>query len=520
MPQLILIDDDINFLNELKNSVDWESLGISSVYSSNNIENAKTLIVKNKIGIAICDVEMPWGTGFDLAKWVVKNHSCTQLILATCHAEFQYAQEALKLGCVDYILKPVQKGEMESAVLRASQQLRESRQLSHLNMLTNFRNNFGGQTLNQFWLDIVRGKISPLPENLMKEAESRKIPLSLQVQFIPAVIQVLPECELDLKEEAILSYQAGKEMERLFWGDSSGEIVKSGKLQFLLLLDPENFDFQEVQIKFNKYFANPQAMEKYRGRVMGYIGEKSYVYQLAGVYSCLQRRAAFHRFSANGFYPLDSKANAVRSMQGWAAFMSKGNTAEAIDSLKSAMKTVLHQNNGSAIDQFCYSFFDVVVKHVNLDAAKAEALLQKVPYEKVAEATEPKISKWAESVMDNAVRCRYSDENMTALIDEVKQYIRNHIGEELCRESIANHVHLNPDYLNRLFRCSEKVSLMEYVTKIRVETAKSLLVHSTMMISEISEAIGYENFSNFTNMFHKNVGISPRKFRECRQAAE
>lgn len=520
MPQLILIDDDINFMNELKDSVDWESLGISSVCSSNNIENAKTQIVKNKIGIAICDVEMPWGTGFDLAKWVVKNHAGTQLILVTCHAEFQYAQEALKLGCVDYILKPVQKSELKSAVLRASQQLRESRQLSHLNMLTSFRNNFGGQTLNQFWLDIIRGKIGPQPEDLAKEAEFRKIPLPSLVQFIPAVIHLLPEHELDLKEEAALSYQAGKEIERLFWGDSSGEIVKSGKLQYLLLLDPESFDFQEVQVKFNKCFSNLQAAEKYQSRVLGYIGEKCYVHQLAGVYGRLQRRAAFHNFSPNGLYLLDSKATAGKSMQDWANLMNKGNTAEAIDSVKSVMKTVVHQNNGGAIDQFCYQLFDTAVRYSYLDAAKADALLQKEPYEKVTEAAEPMISKWVENIIDNAVRCRYSDGNITVVIDEVKQYIREHIGEDLCRESIANHVHLNPDYLNRLFRYSEKVSLMEYVTKVRVETAKGLLVHSTMMISEISEAIGYENFSNFTNMFHKNVGISPRKFRECRQAAE
>lgn len=520
MPQLILIDDDINFLNELKNSVDWESLGISSVYSSNNIENAKTQIVKNKIGIAICDVEMPWGTGFDLAKWVVKNHASTQLILVTCHAEFQYAQEALKLGCVDYILKPVQKSEMESAVLRASQQLRESRQLSHLNMLTSFRNNFGGQTLNQFWLDIIRGKISSSPENLMKEAESRKIPLSPQVQFVPAVIKVIPEREPDLKEEAILSYQVGKEIERLFWGNSSGEIVKSGKLQFLLLLDPENFDFQEMQVKFSKCFSSPQATEKYQSGVLGYLGEKSYVCQLAGAYTRLQRRAAFHNFSASGLYPLDSKATVCQPMQGWIDFINKGNTTEAANNVESIMKTVLHQNSGSAVDQFSYHFFETVVKHLNLDAAKADAFLQKASYGKVTEASEPMLSKWMENVLDNAIKCKYSDENMTVLISEVKQYIRKHIGEDLCRESIANHVHLNPDYLNRLFRCSEKVSLMEYVMQVRVETAKNLLVHSTMMISEISEAIGYENFSNFTNMFRKNVGISPRKFRECTQAAE
>ena len=60
-------------------------------------------------------------------------------------------------------------------------------------------------------------------------------------------------------------------------------------------------------------------------------------------------------------------------------------------------------------------------------------------------------------------------------VEKVKTYIETHFKEELTRESLASEVFMNPDYLSKLFKKNTGSSLMDYVTKVRIERAKELL---------------------------------------------
>ena len=100
-------------------------------------------------------------------------------------------------------------------------------------------------------------------------------------------------------------------------------------------------------------------------------------------------------------------------------------------------------------------------------------------------------------------------------VNRVKIYIEAHFKEELTRESLASEVFMNPDYLSKVFKKKTGSSLMDYVTKVRIEKAKKLLERTALPVSEIAMETGYSNTAYFTKMFKKYMdGVTPREYRK------
>ena len=86
--------------------------------------------------------------------------------------------------------------------------------------------------------------------------------------------------------------------------------------------------------------------------------------------------------------------------------------------------------------------------------------------------------------------------------------------EDISLQSIAEEVYLSPSYLSYLFKKEVGVSLIKYITMIRLDKAKELLRSGNMRISDIAAKVGYQNYSYFNIAFKNNVGESPAQYRE------
>lgn len=101
-----------------------------------------------------------------------------------------------------------------------------------------------------------------------------------------------------------------------------------------------------------------------------------------------------------------------------------------------------------------------------------------------------------------------------AVISKVKEYINNNLIEELTVDKLAEVVFLNPQYLMRLFKKKTGKSILEYIKEKKIALAKELLIKSEMSISRISEKLGYNNYSYFIKIFHREVGKTPKEYRD------
>ena len=126
---ILIVDDENLTRRALLAGIHWDELGIDRVLEAGSAAAAKELLKRERIDLALIDVEMPGDSGIQLLEWIRgelgEGLTCAFL---TCHASFDYAQNAMRLGCFDYVLKPVDFHEVEDLILRMVGRTRKARE--------------------------------------------------------------------------------------------------------------------------------------------------------------------------------------------------------------------------------------------------------------------------------------------------------------------------------------------------------------------------------------------------------
>ena len=98
-------------------------------------------------------------------------------------------------------------------------------------------------------------------------------------------------------------------------------------------------------------------------------------------------------------------------------------------------------------------------------------------------------------------------------INSITRYLQEHLSEELSLSVLAEEFHLNPQYISQLFKNEIGVNFLTYLTGIRMEKAKKLLLSSSLSVAEVAERSGYADYRVFTKVFKKSEGVTPSQYR-------
>lgn len=105
-------------------------------------------------------------------------------------------------------------------------------------------------------------------------------------------------------------------------------------------------------------------------------------------------------------------------------------------------------------------------------------------------------------------------DNKNPLIAGVKDYIFSHLHSAIQISDIAQHLHVNADYLSHLFKTQEKISIKRYILQEKIRRSQNLLRYSDYRIQEISFYLGFSSQSHFSRTFQEFVGMSPNEYRK------
>ena len=105
-------------------------------------------------------------------------------------------------------------------------------------------------------------------------------------------------------------------------------------------------------------------------------------------------------------------------------------------------------------------------------------------------------------------------------ITGITRYLQEHLTEEISLTVLAEQFHLNPQYISQLFKSEIGVNFLAYLTNIRMEKAKKLLLSTSLSIAEVAEQSGYGDYRVFTKVFKKSEGITPSQYRRNFLVAE
>lgn len=100
------------------------------------------------------------------------------------------------------------------------------------------------------------------------------------------------------------------------------------------------------------------------------------------------------------------------------------------------------------------------------------------------------------------------------LSTKIIQYVKENIENELSRENIADQFAMSKDYVSHIFKEEYGISLISYINQEKINRAREYLIKGELSVGEISTRLGIDNFSYFTRIFKKEVGVSPQNYRQ------
>ena len=122
MLKILIVDDEPDICELIHKLIDWKELGLLSLGSCQNGIDAMEIILRQKPDVVITDIQMPGMTGLSLIEKACKQNLQTKFIVISGYREFEYAQQAIRYGVEDYLLKPISKTDLNLVLKRLIQE--------------------------------------------------------------------------------------------------------------------------------------------------------------------------------------------------------------------------------------------------------------------------------------------------------------------------------------------------------------------------------------------------------------
>lgn len=523
--QLLLVDDEVHAVEGVKSDLDLDKLGIKGLFTAYNIRQAKEVFEQETIDIMLCDIEMPKGNGLELLAWVKEHHPHTETIFLTSHADFKYAKEALQLGSLDYLLKPVRAADLENAIRKAMNAIDRNSEISRNSTSHQLWMKHHSLIIEHFWLNLINHSSVNHPAAIREQIERHHIPFTEQSVFLPILISVKRwNKELNRNDEKILEYALkNSAQEVIIDSQSNGICIHIERDMLLVIVSCMGTDEEDrrVQETFRDYIDT--CNQYFYCDLCCYIGEFVRPHEMANMVLDLKSRdrnnVAFVN-SVHAFY--DSKLTDVpMPLPDWSVLSSllKTGTKESVVHEVEMFIANLNRKQGldaKMLHQFNQDFMQVLYSFLNHRGIQAHQLFGDEESKRISEAAGRSVTdtlSWARHAVNKAMKQAESVQESDTVVQAVKRYIAQNIDQDLSREAVAEQVFMHPDHLTRLFKKEMGCSVADYVIMERIKLAKELLSQTNIPISSISLSVGYSNFSYFTKLFKRYVELGPTEYR-------
>lgn len=533
MYKLLIVDDEVISVKAISKGIDWSSLPIEQIYEAYDYDEAVDILHKHSIDILITDIEMPGNDGLQLLDYATHHNPSIVGIITTGHANFDYAHKAIQYGSHDYLLKPLDFKELKTRVATSLQEIIQKKDIEHFYAEYEENQKLWDQQIplltERFWQDVLCQRIIITPDILNTTIASYNMNLSANTLVLPVLISI-EEWMIDLntRDEEIMEYALRNAAAEIVLASSSGQVIqeKNGFNLILFFFDQTaDCDPQRLQqISENCYDFIAKCAEYLHCSLSCYMGELSSIQQLSVMFQKLRNMEKDNVAKAHGVltyqdklevYPND--ALILPSFLELQTLLETGRKQEFLNQLSAwflqiPIVSITPKTLNALYVGYLHLFY-------NICASKGLNVYD-FPHLRNAEDSAESLrsvhllKQWMFSVMDDyyAVLSNKPPQ-FSNVIEDTIQFILTRFDEDLSREEIAEHVHLNSAYLSRLFKKETGLSLSDYILKVRIDKAKVLLREPNNKISKIAESVGYNHFSHFAKMFKKLVGQSPQEYR-------
>lgn len=519
---VLIIDDQVEVVNGIRSGVDWERLRVDTVLQAYSGMEAREIILSRQVDVLLCDIEMPMGNGLDLFSWVQENKLGLKCIFLTSHADFSYAQTAVRLGSFDYLLQPAPYGVIEQALSKAIEQIHvEQNQRQYYEY---------GLSLQGKEEAVQGGFLRDYLHGLLGDAEKAAKSLCGSGTLVDADSPCLI-CVMHVLGKNNAGYLFEPELEQYALRNIFLEVLEPAADTIVFF--PLSSGHYGVLLSGGSGEVSPvSSLEKFIGLVKRYLQYRVAFY-LSGP---VPFRRLPHEMEALSVLEEDNVAehsgvfekNAPESIQPYhAPELDRWEEMLLLGDVKTVQRQIMdylqEQENNHAmglafLSRFQQDFIQMFLMVIRQYQLKAhEVFEQEYDYHALVKAS-GSLQKMKDLVM---FALRYIAEKSGAPVEgepqthKAVEYIKANLDRNITRSEIAETVYLNPEYLSRLFKKETGCSLSEFILKEKMNAVLPLVRDTALPISLIATKVGYHNFSHFAQSFKKVFGSSPSEFRQA-----
>jgi|GEM_PF-788336 len=516
--KVLIADDEEHVREGIELSVDWERFGVTERLMAEDGRQAMELIRQHRPAILFCDMSMPGMDGTELLRLLREEGWETQVIVVSGYDSFPYTRAAIQAGGVDYLLKPFRKSDLEQALSRAVAVCRERENSQQTERDKGDRVRRADALLDEQKLSVFfKGDIA-----FHEGIRGLLYKVGLPTDRLGAAL-VLPCNRMGL-------------VEKRFFGDGelfvfavnniAHETLKPYGTHYLCRLD----DYQWLLLTSAGSAHSSGAYRRYMDRLaeawrktlglrvlLGYSGTETSAESLPQAIGAA--RAALWRCDVLGG-GAEPKADA-------------GKPSPRLTDRQLLLQTALKNENRAYAAEIIRSFTDQLrergtlsVKELQACTMEANLLLEQasrlIRDERIAAdiflpVWISDLDEWEKLMIQQWWRLieETGGEGFSSRgIQAIRDYMHRHFQDDLSLSVLSERFHFSPQYIAKKFKELYNTTVMTYLTELRMEKAKSLLIHTDMSVLDMAEALGYADENYFGKVFKKQTGLSPLQYRK------
>jgi len=541
--RLLIAEDELWLRKRLVSTIDWSSYGISEVYEAEDGGEALEIALKEKPDIVITDIRMPELSGIDLMKKLNENSIFSKMIVVSGYDDFEYAQGALRMGAINYLLKPVDEEELLDSVKRCVEELKKEK-----NKETVFDKQSAASEMlmEHIYEDLIFETSEKRTEELLQKLSRKEIGfpfqsaavVNMQVRehtfFVNDKVKsdmwsVYQWLRRNLQEdcyECQYLYMRGSQIVLLLFGDDlEAKFMERVENWVQLILEA-----LQKKLNISLFMAAGDVTDDFSGIHRSYeMAQKKIKEKRAEEKRILALRNQETEQELNtrfddvyGEYDFKLLIKEIRNGDSekaqtelQAILQSSSRRLQSADMMKLQL---FYMNFINRIAGACLPECEAYADELAMQCMTVMRELIYIGSDTIVTEMWDCLRKFVEKLVE--VYQENNGKRKHWMIDQVLQYVEENYNTALSTRDIAGRFFMNTSYFSKLFHEQMGCTFSNYLINVRVEKAKMMLTQTNMKLYDIAEAVGYTNVQYFSTIFKEKEGLTPSAFRQMRSAVK
>lgn len=532
---VLLVDDEEEVIRIIMKKLDWESMGLQIIGHAGNGVEALEMAEELQPDIVMTDIKMPYMDGLTLCRKLKELSRTIRVIIFSGFDEFEYAKEAIKMDAAEYLLKPVNAGELREVFERIRGELdRERDEKRNTEKLREYYMESLPVLQESFYMALLEGRV--VAGQIGKYVNDYKVHLAAPYYVVTVLhisTQSLPEEEREdpfLMAMAVKKYAEEQVEEQ--WDSRFfiylGDIIMISQLQTKDSL-LKYTDEMDRLCRMAKKVCNAR-MTAGVGYLCDSLEQLPFSYQ--GAKQAVTYRVLYGNTRAISIAEVEpGESGEMQRKESYAELLQRimkkirvgeeEGLREAIHEFMNWL-TVTHlsmQNYRIVMMELAAELVRFAAGHeLNIGTGSTDG--SDVYHQALHMESTEVLEQWLQTLCRNLQRemLHERQDSTKSFVQRAEEYVKTHYADQdLSVEEICREMNVSAAYFSTIFKKETGKTFVRYLTDYRMEQAVILLMSGNDKTYMIAEKVGYSEANYFSYVFKKQFGVSPSKYRSDRQ---